>query len=166
LQAIKTLITKLWDKRVTRFIVVGCFNTFLDITILLVLYEVFGLPKVVANTISVPTAITVSYFLNHRIVFRQKQGYSFVAYLKFLAITGFSALVIQDTIIYIVTTHMLHPGGATISLAGHQVTLATVDLLFAKLLGISVGLIWNFLLYKYVVFRHGKSDQADEILIA
>ncbi|HSX53105.1 MAG TPA: GtrA family protein [Patescibacteria group bacterium] len=162
-----SFVKNLWEKRIVRFLVVGTFNTFLDISLLLFLYEVVGLPKVLANTISVPTAITVSYFLNHRIVFRQKQGYSLSAYLKFLAITGFSAVVIQDAVIFIITDHLLHPGNKMISIAGNSISLATVELIGAKIVGIGIGLFWNFVLYKYIVFNNDNNhDKADEIIVA
>lgn len=164
------MVKRFWDKQVIRFLCVGTFNTILDVSLLLTLYKVLGFPEVVANTISVLVAITVSYFLNHRIVFRQKHGYKLSAYLKFLLITGFSAVAIQDTIIFLFTKVLFDPSGyADVSIVGASVSVATLSLLAAKAVGVGIGLVWNFLLYKYVVFGGKKAkdiDQADEIVIA
>lgn len=162
----KTKITKLWDHKVTRFIVVGCFNTIFDITLLLLFYKVVGLSEVVANTFSVAIAVSVSYFLNHRIVFRYKKKYSWRNYLRFLLVTGLSIVVVQNILIYIVTQLLWDvPESQTFEFAGQLFMTQTAVLLGAKLLAVGIGMVWNFLLYKYVVFAHNDQDESDEILI-
>ncbi len=161
------MVKRLWSQKLVRFFVAGCFNTLFDITLLLVFYKVIGLPELVANTMSISMAITVSYFLNHRIVFRYQKNYSFKNYLKFFAITGFSTIVIQDAVIYVSVHKLWVVGKGTTRLIGLEVSLKTLELLGAKIVGVLIGMVWNFLLYKYLVFRHTKkTDEADEYVIA
>jgi len=157
---------KLWDKRIIRFLIIGSFNFILDVGILNVLSLVFGLPTLIANTVSVTTAITVSYFLNHRIVFRHPQKYSLKGYAKFFAVTGFSAIVIQDVIIDVIAPRVVKiRTGQTVKILSHSVPAHTVELNGAKIVAVAVGLVWNFLLYKYIVFRHDDDAEGIEGLL-
>lgn len=148
---------------------VGIFNTLFDTTLLLILYHVTGLPEVVANTISVSISITFSYFLNHRIVFRDPAKYSLKKYLRFFAITGLGIICIQDLTIYLITSHVwVVADYQTVNVLNHMVSLKTIELIGAKLLAVLLGMAWNFLLYKYVVFKphHTKEDSEDSVIIA
>ena len=100
---ILSFVKNAWDLRIIRFIVIGSFNTLFDTSLLLIIVKISGLSPVIVNSVSVSIAITVSYFLNHRIVFRQKSSYSLKKYIRFFLITGLGVIIIQDTIIYLVT---------------------------------------------------------------
>ncbi len=159
-------ITRYWERRFVRFLCVGAGNTLLDFTMLNLLVEKVHLPALVANSCSVSIGITISYFLNHKVVFRHPYKYSLGGYLRFFAITGLSVLLIQDVIIYAVI-HLLHIDPATtVTLAGFTIAAKTLELNLAKASAIAVGLFWNYLLYKHVVFKRSPADDADRISVA
>jgi putative flippase GtrA len=163
----KELVKKLWEQKLVRFFFVGSFNAVMDITLLLIFYKGIGLPQLVANTFSVAITVTMSYFLNHKIVFRYRQGYSLKNYLRFFAVTGFSVIFIQDLIIYLVTDKLwIIASTRTVAVGSHHLFAKTLELLAAKVAGILLGMIWNYLLYKYVVFRHQPVDEAEEFTVA
>ncbi len=162
-----SLVRESWERRFVRFLCVGSFNTLLDFTILNLLVAIGGLNELLANTISVSIGITISYFLNHKIVFREPQKYSLKAYLRFIAVTGLGVIIIQNLVIYLATHTGLANSGNTVHLLLINLSDKTVALNIGKALAIIVGMIWNYLLYKYVVFgRDKQADPADEIIVA
>lgn len=150
-----------------RFFAVGCFNTGLDFFLFNVLLLGFGAPIIIATTTSVTVGITCSYFLNHRIVFRHKHNPTFKKYLHFLAITGFSVIIIQNVVIWAVT-HLVHvQEGQGITVLGHFIAAETIEVNIAKVMAVAIGMFWNFLLYKYVVFRgQSEADAEEELSVA
>ena len=160
-------LRKSWDRTVIRFLCVGSFNTILDLTILNLLVGLAGFHELAANTISVSFGITISYLLNHRLVFRQPQKYSLKRYIHFFLVTGIGVIAIQNLVIYAASRTGLANSDNTVHLFLIDITDKTAVLNVAKALAILVGMVWNFLLYKYVVFRHtDKPDVADEIIVA
>lgn len=158
-------VKKIWEFRTIRFIVVGSFNTLFDISLLLAIVKLFGLSSVIANSISVTIAISVSYFLNHRIVFRQKDGFLIRQYIRFFLITGIGIILIQDAVIYLVTDKLWIIDKARVAtLFGQSFRLKILELLAAKLIAVVIGLFWNFTLYKYAVFKDG-SIKEDRLIV-
>jgi putative flippase GtrA len=162
------LLKKLWERKVIRFLVVGCFNTAFDIFLLITILKIFNCPPLVANSLSVSIAVTVSYFLNHSIVFRDTGSYSLKKYARFFLVTGLGVILIQDIVIYFVTDKLwIISDASTVTLLGHATSARTLELLGAKLAAVLVGLTWNYLLYKYVVFRgHRAVDSKEDLTIA
>lgn len=136
-----------------RFLIAGCFNTALDFLLLNVLILAFGLPTLAANAVSVTLGISVSYMLNHFFVFRYPHRISVLKFLQFFLVTGFSSLVLQSLVIYLF--EMLFDtqfGNSLLFLpdaAGNHVLAINI----AKASAVLVGLVWNFLMYKFVIFR-------------
>jgi putative flippase GtrA len=154
---------KLWDRKIIRFIVVGSFNTLLDTSLLLTIVKITNWSALIANCFSVSIAITVSYFLNHRIVFRSPDGYTLKKYMRFFLVTGLGVIMIQDLVIYLVTDKFwVISKTKTFMFLGHNTHSQTVELLGAKLSAVVVGMVWNFLLYKYVVFRGHETEEIKE----
>lgn len=155
---------KIWDQKIFRFLVVGTFNTLFDTTMLFVIVKVTGVPAVVANSISVSIAISVSYFLNHSIVFRDKEKYSVNKFIRFFLLTGLGIILIQDTIIYLITDK-IWPVTKTqlFTFDHHSLHRYTFELLGAKLVAVLFGLVWNYLFYKHVVFKN--KDSEDKLVI-
>lgn len=161
-----SLVKKLWSRQIIRFAVVGCFNTVLDFTILNILVGIIRLPMLLSNTVSVTVCISVSYLLNHYIVFRQSQKPSLQNYAKFFAITGISVILVQNTVLYIIDHSFTMKPGQGLTVLGHFVLGKTIELNAAKVAAVLFGMAWNFLLYKYVVFKtkDSTSSESEEML--
>jgi len=148
-------------KQQIRFLIAGCFNTALDFLLLNVLTLAFGFPTLLANTFSVLLGIGVSYALNHFFVFQYPYRISVVKFLQFFAITGFSSLVLQNVVIYLFELLFATRFGNSLLLlpdpAGQQILALNI----AKLFAVLVGLVWNFTMYRFVVFRTRSTPASD-----
>lgn len=161
------MFKKLWESKVTRFATVGVFNTLFDLSMLNFLAFVVHLPYLVANLISASISMTVSYFLNHHIVFRHKEEHSLKKFVYFFAITGTGILAIQSIVIYVVM-QILTPHYNTVNQLIHdthleQFSVHAFDLNIAKIIAVLVTMTWNFLLYRFLVFKHSE-EPADSLL--
>lgn len=117
-----------------KFLLVGGTNFVIDLTLFTLLANLIGIPAVPANLISTIICIAISFFLNYHFVWQSKKSKAATAP-KFLAISLFSAWVIQTSIIWLITT-----------------IFGTADLtnLIAKISGIAIATIFNFFGYKYI----------------
>lgn len=140
----------------------GFFNTGLDFLLLNVMVFLFGAYPLVANTISVTIGITISYMLNHLFVFRSEGRLSIKKYLTFFAVTGFSSLVIQNSIIFGFEMAGNAQIGHTIPLVATIMDNDGIRLNLAKVTAVGVGMIWNFTLYKFVVFKKRNHSDKNE----
>lgn len=142
--------------------IAGCFNTALDFLILNVLTLAFGLPVLAANTVSVLLGIAVSYVLNHFFVFRYPHRISLKKFAQFFLVTGFSSLLIQNLIIWAFEKLFETSFGNSLLLVpdadGRQIIAINV----AKFCAVLVGLVWNFTMYRFVIFRDPKTPAASE----
>jgi putative flippase GtrA len=149
-------VRNLLAKQQVRFLIAGCVNTGLDFLILNVMTLALGLPVLAANTVSVSFGICVSYALQHFFVFRYPYRISWKKFLEFFLVTGFSSLIIQNLIIFgfeaLLNTKF---GDSLISLPNTEGRHVLV-LNLAKLTAVLVGLIWNYTMYRLVVFRKPK----------
>ena len=153
MSSILEIYKKCWKHRKVRFFFVGCFNTLFDFVLLNIFFGLFGFPLLVANTLSAGIAITNSYFLNHFVVFRSSRKYSFGSYLRFLFVTGLSVLLVQNIVIYIVTSAVETDPRATIYIFNIAVTHQFIEINLAKATAVIAGMIWNYLSYKHIIFR-------------
>lgn len=119
-----------------RFVLVGGVNTLIDFAIYGVLANLFGLYAVVANIISTTICMAVSFVLNYKFVWKSKKSKLETAP-KFILVSLFSAWVVQSLTI-----------GAIVGIFGDGDLVA----LIAKVVGIGLGMVCNFLGYR-VVFR-------------
>ncbi len=152
------MINLLWQQRKFRFVCVGVFNTVFDFTLLNSIIIIFGLPALFANVISASIAITVSYFLNHYIVFRHHEPPSKKNALKFFIITGVSVLVIQSLVIAVIGYGLEIYAASFLNWAvalihNSVVTSHIIAANIAKACAVLAGMLWNFVLYKNVVFE-------------
>jgi putative flippase GtrA len=148
----------IWSHIGTRFIAVGIINTVIDFGILNLLVFAFGLSNLVANTISVTTAMAISYMLNYHIVFRQKSANHIKKALLFLAVTAFGLWVLQNGTIYIFVHWLTWPASVINSLVDFvgldNLSKDFVLLNTAKVIGTVVSMLWNFFMYKKYVFTN------------
>jgi len=150
------MFKKLWTYSGARFIAIGIFNTLLDFSILNILVFVFDVNKIVANTISVTIALTVSYLLNKSIVFKYQHSHQTGLIVKFVLVTAFGLLVLQNGIIYLLVHKFTFPGNLAMTIL-HSIGLnglshAFINLNVAKALATAVSLTWNYFMYRYFIF--------------
>lgn len=143
----------LLERQQVRFLIAGSFNTAVDFLLLNVLTLAFGLPVLVANSLSVLLGICISYALNHFFVFRYPGRITVKKFLYFFLVTGFSSLVIQNVIIYLFEVLFDTEFGNSLLIFPGAEERHILAINVAKLVAVLTGLIWNFLIYKYVVFR-------------
>jgi len=153
------MIKKIWEYNKFRFFCVGVFNTLLDLSILNTLVFILHFPVWGANFISVSISVSISYFLNHRIVFRHHERPNFLQYVKFMLVTGTSVIVLQTVIIYLTKSLYLSLVNKILGANSHDIQIA---LNLSKITAVLLGLVWNFLFYSKVVFRNKASDVDEE----
>lgn len=141
-----------------RFLIVGCFNTALDFVLLNLLVLSVHLPVLVANTISVTVGISISYLLNHHFVFRSDEKASLRKFLTFFAVSGFSSLVLQTLVIWSVEAVTGSQFGQSLILFSFLNEHPEVQLNTAKAAAVGVGMVWNFVAYKYFIFKGRTKD--------
>jgi len=144
---------RLLGSQKVRFLLAGCTNTALDFLVLNALILLLHLPTLVANVFSVLLGITISYALNHFFVFRHQGRISWSTFAKFFAVTGFSSLVLQSVIIWGFEVFFDTRFGNSLLFLPSSGGNAVLAINVAKAFAVFVGLIWNFCMYKFVVFR-------------
>lgn len=143
-----------------RFLIAGSGNTALDFLMLNLLTLGLGLRDVPANSISVVIGVCISYLLNHLFVFRYPYRVSWRKFASFFAVTGFSSLVLQNLIIWAFETMFQTEFGHSLLLFAADSQRA-IELNIAKAVAVGVGLVWNFLFYRFVVFRLSTPAEPD-----
>ena len=129
-----------------RFVAVGVLNTTIDFGVLNLISAAAGVTAgVVIGGVNVPgfvVAVTNSYFWNKLWVFKQQDTKLFHDLPQFFAVTAGG--VILNSLIVVMLTSFLHPVfGFT---PARWLTIA-------KLCATAFTLVWNFLGYKFIVFR-------------
>lgn len=127
-----------------RFGIIGAINTMLDFGLLFVFSSLFGIPRGFANMLSTSISFIFSFFANKRYTFKSSSKENVVReMILFTVVTLFGLWVIQGLIIHFLTPVIMNVG-FTEELA----------LLASKLIATVASLIWNYLLYSRVVFKH------------
>lgn len=149
-------------KRISRFAVVGLFNTAFDFGILNTLVFVFGLSSIAANIVSSTIAASASFFLNHSFVFKSGGQKTVRNFVVFLAITMLGLYGLQNLIIFTLTHYLTAPSGWCYDLLNwiSEGTFSRefVQLNFAKGVATIASLIWNYFMYARFVFKTGSSS--------
>lgn len=126
-----------------KFATIGAFNTALDFAILFSL-KALGINIAFSNIVSTGITFILSFILNKKITFnstnKTKQE-SIKEFLSFTIITLFGLWVIQTLVIYIITSIL------------SNILISNITLFIAKIIATIFSLIWNFVLYKKVVFK-------------
>jgi putative flippase GtrA len=145
--------------QVGKFGIVGILNTAIDFGIFNALSgSRLKVAKVPANICSTTVAMVFSFFANRDAVFHAGTGNPFTQALLFFLITGFGLYVLQTGVLYLLMYRWEWPTNLVDRLLklSNRTQNAAVDLVLrnsAKAAGTVVSLIWNFFMYKYVVFR-------------
>lgn len=137
----------------TKFLGVGSINTLVDLVLFFVLANILEVFAPIASIISTGLTLILSFFLNHHFVFRSQKKRRSTAF-QFILITLFNVWVIQTSIIWIVV-HILDD---IIYFDTHEWSLN----LLAKLCGVSVSFVLNFLGYRYIFKTRDLEDRNDK----
>lgn len=137
-------------KQFSKFIVVGVMNTLVDLSILNLLMFVSGQTQgvfyTVFKTLSFITAVIFSYYINKRWTFRDNsEENASKKFSQFIGISIVGAIINVSVATLVVTLARPALGLGFISgqLWGN----------IGALCGTSIGLIWNFIGYKFIVFK-------------
>jgi putative flippase GtrA len=141
-----------------RFLIAGGLNTSLDFLLLNIFVFLLGAVPLIANVLSVSIGITISYLLNHHFVFRYGDKISLKKYLMFFGITGFSSLIIQSLIITGFTALFQTNFSHSLFIMRDISNNKFLELNIAKASAVLIGMIWNFILYKHIIFRMKDKD--------
>ena len=123
------------------FCSIGILNTVVDISLYLLLRS-SGMTVLVANIISTSVALCISYFLNRKYTFRSTTNPRSNV-VPFLLVTLTGLWVLQPILIYF-----------SLNLLEQLSIQSSTQLdLVAKLIATIFTLVWNYILYKKIVFR-------------
>ena len=125
-----------------KFAAIGLLNTGVDFSLFFTFTSVIGLPIYLSNIISTSAALCLSYLLNAALTFQSTKTTRRTALFFAVTISGLWAL--QPIVIHTVLV-ILRAAPDSISYE--------LLLLSAKIAATAASLVWNFLLYKYLVFR-------------
>ena len=145
-------------RRVGKFGLVGIINTLLDFSIFNFMLAVVHLAAVPANIISTTCAMFFSFFANKQVVFKQQKGSLLRQMVVFYGVTAFGLYVLQTGMVHLLTTDWRAPLELVANVVrsvglgkvlSHELIVANG----AKAIGTVLSLTWNYLMYKFVVFK-------------
>jgi putative flippase GtrA len=123
-----------------RYLLVGGFNTLLDLGLFTLFAIVVGLDPLIANVLSTSITLCASYLLNRVFVFRTERSIQRTA-VQFVGVTLISGLVVQSAVIWVIMGL-----GALIAPDLPSDGLAPL----AKMCAMSVGMGSNYLGYRWL----------------
>lgn len=126
-----------------RFAVIGLLNTGVDFGLFFFLTSILDLHFFFANLISTTAALIVSFTLNAQLTFSGSMTRANAGLFSLVTLTGLWLL--QPVIIAVVEP--------VISFILQSTPYSGVILLLAKAVATCASLVWNYLLYKNLVFR-------------
>jgi putative flippase GtrA len=149
--------TKSRIRHVGKFGLVGILNTLIDFGIFNLAGKYLLLPAVQANIVSTTVAMIFSFFVNRQVVFKDHEKSIWHHAAGFLIITAVGLYIIQTGVIYL----LAHVWRAPLEAATHIVRGLGIQIFSdefyvrngAKAIGTVFSLMWNYVLYKKVVFR-------------
>jgi putative flippase GtrA len=125
-----------------RFVAVGGFNTLVDFGLLFI-FKSLGLPIITSNILSTTIAFCVSFIANKKFTFKTSGTDIKREIILFIVVTLFGLWVLQTIVIILITS----------LLASYQLS-SDLTLLIGKLIATVVSMVWNYVLYSRIVFRH------------
>lgn len=123
-----------------RYVLVGVFNSLLDLVLFTLLAVLVGLPPLLANVLSTTITLGVSYLLNRFFVFRTQRSVQGTV-VQFVAVTLTSGLLIQSAVIWAV----LHLGALVVPGLSSDIVEP-----LAKIAAMAVGMVFNYLGYRWL----------------
>lgn len=143
-------------KRIGKFGLVGLINTGLDFSLLNILHFHAHMSLIGANVISTTAAMIFSFFANRQVVFGASDHPWWQQAARFWAVTALGLYGLQNGIIWLLS-HPLHQLTNVAASLGQALTFHTFSKAFIvangmKLVATAASLIWNYILYKRLVF--------------
>ncbi len=136
-----------------KFGVVGAINTLVDLGVFNVLIFLFGLVHgplfITFKAISFAGAVTNSYFLNKHLVFKAPQMLNFTGNTKKREFSLFFVVSVLGLLLNVLVSYAVFATGKTLAPDASYYLFANVG----ALLGSGVVMLWNFLGYKFFVFK-------------
>ena len=141
-------------KQFSKFAIIGVMNTGVDLAVLnaetLITGAKEGYPYAIQKGLSFLAAVTFSYFLNKNWTFRDKskkdEGKKFSQFLS-VSIVG---MLVNVTTATVVVTYLQTPVNELLNL---PILTEQLWVNIGALCGTALGLIWNFIGYKFWVFK-------------
>ncbi len=144
-----------WAEQFLQFAVIGFMNTFLDLLILTSLSFLTGITKgggaAGLKAISFGVVSFVSFLANKKWTFKekaQKIGQEATKYSQFMIIT-LGGLGVNTGVVFTITNYF---SPLYLPVVNFQLT-DRMWLVFASLVATAFSLIWNFIGYKFIVFK-------------
>ena len=140
----KNLLKKLKNNQAFWFSVIGGINTALDFIILFVLTS-FSVKIFIANIFSTGITFIISFLMNKKITFKSVSNNKkelIREMVLFVLVTLFGLWVIQNIVI-----------STAMPIFENLFKNKQISLLLSKFIATIFSLIWNFILYKKVVFK-------------
>ncbi len=142
--------------QISKFIVVGLLNTSIHFFILNVLSQMTGIQKgvgiAVITGIAFVAANTNSYFFNKNWTFKDREKEKEVAKFSTFFIVSVVGFFINISVVYLIT--LIPPFlNQEILLKSIGGSAGALWINFAALTAVFFSLIWNFIGYKYIVFK-------------
>lgn len=135
-----------WAFQFVKFVIVGFLNTALDFGVLNLLSYITGIYSgkeiIILNSVSFVIAMTNSYFWNKYWTFKKAGEAQVKEFLEFVTV-GFIGLLINSGVVFTVTTYI----------APFVNFSPEVMENLAKAFATIFSLVWNFVGFKFIVFR-------------
>jgi len=127
-------IARTFEIDMVRFMIVGAGGFTVNFIVLLLLHGVFKLPVLLGQLVAAETAILSNYYFHSIWTYRNAKARSTVARLAQFHLTAWAGSGIT-TVVLVVAVHILH-----------------TNYLLALVYGSAIGLVWNYLWTKYLIF--------------
>ena len=159
--------------RISRFALVGTVNTVINFAVLNLTFHALRQSKLTASFVATTCAVACSFVLNRSFVFMDKER-SRHTFWRFLIVSGFGVLVIQNTV-YALADTMLEGyeyriAGDIHLLTGISLSGNAANINLSNAIASLAVMIWNYNGYRAFVFRGAKREYeiepADEVAAA
>ena len=142
--------------QIGKFVSVGVLNTLVDLGFFNLFRRFKRFTATTASYASTTIAMIGSYFLNKSWTF-SSNGNATTEAIKFFSITILGIYVIHNGIVYLLTKKILWPGKLALKMVRlfpflKKMSDSFVTDNFAKVCAIAITLVYNFIMYKFIVF--------------
>lgn len=134
-------LARLSNSHVFKFLVVGGLSFALDLGLLILLHEAFGVDLWIATPIAFLTSLVFNFLVQRSFTFKSTQG-------RGSSMIRYGTLVVFNTFMTDVIVNFFHD----------------VDLTYTvgKIVATALTMIWNFFLYKHWIFRTGAPTEKNK----